>query len=91
MILRALTVANRWIIVDLWLRSFSNERLSEVEEKLPEFEQDALAESLLAMIATDAGWDDLLSKSEDKLERLADRALEAYKRGDIELLDPKKL
>lgn len=64
---------------------------AEVEEKLPEFEQDALAESLLAMIATDAGWDDLLSKSEDKLERLADRALEAYKRGDIELLDPKKL
>ena len=62
---------------------------SEAAEKLPDFEQDALADWVLKMIAADAEWDAPLS--EDKLGRLADRALDAYKRGDVELLDPKKL
>jgi hypothetical protein len=58
--------------------------------KLPEFEQDALAETLLALVSSDAGWDDLLAKSQDKLARLADRALQAEDR-DLEPLDPDKL
>jgi hypothetical protein len=64
---------------------------AEAAEKLPDYEQDALAEWLLKAIAADAEWDELLAKSEDKLARLADRALEAYKRGDVEPLDHKKL
>ncbi len=64
---------------------------AEVAEKLPDFEQDALAESLLAAIEADAQWEATLSSSRDKLERLADRALKAYQAGDTELLDPKKL
>jgi hypothetical protein len=71
---------------ELFKRAFA-----EAAEKLPEFEQDALAEWLLATIAADAQWDELLSKSEDKLGRLADRALEAYQRGDVELFDHQKL
>lgn len=52
--------------------------------KLPDFEQDALAEAMLALVAADAGWDDLLAKSQDKLARLADRALQAEDR-DLKL------
>jgi hypothetical protein len=56
--------------------------------KLPEFEQDALANALLGLVSGDAGWDDLLAKTQDKLARLADRAL---KESDPEPLDPDKL
>jgi hypothetical protein len=65
-------------------------RAFEQVAKLPDFEQDALAEKLLALAAADAGWDDLLVNSQDQLARLADRALQA-KRSDIEPLDPDKL
>ncbi len=66
---------------------------AEAEDKLPDFEQDILAEWLLAAIKSDAQWDTLLSspQDKDKLERLADRALKAYKAGDVEPLDPNKL
>lgn len=64
---------------------------AEAAQKLPEFEQDAIAQALLSAIEADAKWDELLSKTENTLERLADRALKAYQTGDVELLDPKKL
>jgi len=65
---------------------------AEAAEKLPEYEQDAIAQSLLAAIAADARWDDILSDpAETKAERLADRALQAYQAGYVELLDHKKL
>jgi hypothetical protein len=63
-------------------------RAFEEVAKLPEFEQDALANALLALVSGDAGWDDLLAKTQDKLARLADRAL---KESDPEPLDPDKL
>ena len=64
---------------------------AEAGEKLPDYEQDAIAEWLLAAIAADAEWDTVLAASPDKLERLADRALKAYQAGDVETLDPSKL
>ncbi len=64
---------------------------AEVGEKLPEFEQDALAEWLLELIAMDSGWDQVFSDPKKKHDDLADGALDAYRRGDVEDLDPDKL
>jgi len=58
--------------------------------KLPDFEQDALAEMLLSAVSADKHWDAVLAHTQDKLARLADRALEVEER-DLEPLDPDKL
>jgi hypothetical protein len=57
---------------------------------LPDFEQDALAEMLLSAVSADKHWDAVLAHTQDKLARLADRALEVEER-DLEPLDPDKL
>jgi hypothetical protein len=59
---------------------------------LPEYEQDELARRLLSAIESDEKrWDMLFADSATKLERLADRALEAHRAGLTEPLDPEKL
>jgi len=58
---------------------------------LPEYEQDELASRLLSAIESDEKRWDMLFADAVKLERLADRALEADRAGLTEPLDPEKL
>ncbi len=58
---------------------------------LPEYEQDQLARRLLSAIESDEKRWDVLFADSAKLERLADRALEAHRAGLTEPLDPEKL
>ncbi len=55
--------------------------------KLPEVEQNALAKWLLDELETDRLWEKKFAESEDILERLADDALEAQRRGKTKKLD----
>ena len=55
--------------------------------KLPEVEQNALAKWLLDELETDRLWEKRFADSEDVLERLADDALEAQRRGKTKKLD----
>src|SRR5271163_5093120 len=59
--------------------------------KLPEFEQNAWAEAMLAAIAGDALWDGVLEQTQDKLERLANRVLSDDTARGLEPLVPDKL
>jgi hypothetical protein len=64
--------------------------LSEVQ-KLPEFEQDRVAEWLLAEIEDERRWDEAFANSTDVLEKLALEALEELRTGRTKPLDPDKL
>jgi len=59
--------------------------------QLPEAEQDALAERLLAEIDSDRQWNEAFAKSGDLLRRLADEALEEHRAGLTQDLDPDRL
>jgi len=59
--------------------------------KLPEVEQDTLAELLLAEIASDRQWDETFAKSGDLLSRLAEEALADHRAGLTQDLDPDRL
>lgn len=48
---------------------------------LPENLQDEIAEQLLDDIQGELHWDRTLAKSQDKLEKLADKALKEFKAG----------
>ena len=50
--------------------------------KLPAHRQNELAALLLAEIAADERWDELFAKSQDKLEALANEALDEHARGN---------
>lgn len=64
----------------------------EKASQLPEREQDELGRWLLeALEADDRRWSTIYAKSPDKLRRLADQALEAFRAGRTEELDPDKL
>ncbi len=67
-------------------------RAFEKASQLPEHEQDALAERLIQAIESDARlWDALFARSVEKLDQLAEQALEDYRAGRTEPLDPDKL
>ncbi len=55
--------------------------------KLPEDRQNELASFLLAEMEADDRWDELFAKSQDKLEAMADEALEEHARGDTRPCD----
>ena len=58
--------------------------LSEAFEKasrLPETLQDALAKELIAEIEGEVQWDETLSKSQELLDKMADKALQDYEDG----------
>jgi len=60
------------------------ELLSQAFEKasqLPDDLQDQLAQELLEEIEWEARWDRTLAESQDKLERLAEKAREEYESG----------
>jgi len=59
--------------------------------KLPQAEQDLLASWLLAHLASEDDFDRAIANSSDKLVRLAREALEEYRSGQTEELDPERL
>jgi hypothetical protein len=59
--------------------------------KLPEAEQEALAEWLLQELAAERRWHTAFAASTDGLERLADEALDEHRAGRTQPLDPDRL
>jgi hypothetical protein len=57
------------------------EKAFEVASKLPEEDQDALAEMLLNDLASEERWTEAFAKSQDKLALLAKEALTEFKQG----------
>ena len=55
--------------------------------KLPVVEQNALAKWVLEELKAEKKWKQICSESEDVLDRLADEALEAHKKGKKKPLD----
>ncbi len=62
------------------------EVLAKLSKLSPE-RQDELAALLLAEMEDEARWDKSFAESQDALEKLADEALEEYRRGDTRPLD----
>lgn len=60
-------------------------------KKLPEDEQDALANFLLEELASERRWTRAFSDSQDVLSQLADEALAEYHAGKTQELDPEAL
>ncbi|MGO8703292.1 MAG: hypothetical protein ACLQVA_05690 [Candidatus Brocadiia bacterium] len=67
------------------------ERTFKKAASLPESDQDALAEWLLQELGSETRWQDLFSKSQDRLSKLAAEALEEHRLGKTKRLDPGKL
>ena len=60
--------------------------------KLPDAEQDALAEVILAEVASaDADWDRRFAESAETLADLAEEALAEHRRGQTKPLDPESI
>jgi hypothetical protein len=59
--------------------------------KLPEEEQDTLADNLLAEIDSDHQWDESFAKSGTFLSQLAEKALAEHRAGLTQDLDPDRL
>jgi hypothetical protein len=59
--------------------------------KLPEAEQDALAEAIRAEIGAEKDWDKSFAGSLDVLERLADEAIADHRAGRTKPIDPDKM
>lgn len=59
--------------------------------QLPDDEQDAMAELLLAELASDKKWEARFAESQDALSLLAREALDEHKRGETRDLDPDSL
>jgi hypothetical protein len=59
--------------------------------KLPENEQEALAAWILTELESERRWDDLFSRSQDLLARMAEEARQEYRAGLTEPLDPDTL
>jgi len=58
--------------------------------KLPEAEQDALAEAIRSEITSDEDWEKSFAGSADLLEQLADEAVSEHRSGRTQPVDPKK-
>jgi hypothetical protein len=59
--------------------------------ELPPEEQDTFARFLLAELEAEARWSEAFAGSQDALAKLADEALEEFRSGKTEILDPDKL
>lgn len=53
----------------------------EQASRLPDRLQDEVAQELLEDIEGEERWDDTLARSQDQLEKLADRALQEFRAG----------
>ena len=67
------------------------ERAFKEGSKLPVVAQNALARWLLDELEADKKWEQTFADSENILDRLADEALEAHKRGKTKPLDVNQL
>lgn len=67
------------------------QRAFEEAAKLPDNEQEALGQWLLEEIASEKRWDELFSRSSDKLAALSKEALAEHRAGRAQDLDPDKL
>lgn len=59
--------------------------------KLPDAEQDRIAQWLLSEIESDLRWNDAFSTSAGELSVLASQALQEHRNGKTRRLDPDKL
>ncbi|HEX7408289.1 MAG TPA: hypothetical protein VF515_11655 [Candidatus Binatia bacterium] len=59
--------------------------------KLPDDDQDALAQAVLAELASERRWDELFAGSTDVLSELAQEALAEHRAGRTKALDPDTL
>lgn len=59
--------------------------------KLSEAEQDVLAARLLAELGAEDEFDRAVSRSAEKLARLAQEAVEEHRKGQTEALEPDRL
>jgi hypothetical protein len=59
--------------------------------RLPQEEQDAVAEWLLAELATDEGWEDRFARTQDALSVFAREASDEHESGDTEEMNPDSL
>lgn len=59
--------------------------------KLSVVEQNALAKWLIEELEAERNWEQMFAESEDVLDRLADEALEAHKKGKTKPLDIDRL
>ncbi len=59
--------------------------------RLPEDEQDAVAEWLLAELASEGRWGERFTETHNTLSTLAHEALDEHERGETEDLDPERL
>ncbi len=59
--------------------------------KLPDEEQEAFAAFMLAELESEHRWDDLFSRSQDLLAKMAEDARQEYRAGLTEPLDPDDL
>jgi len=59
--------------------------------QLPEDEQDAVAEWLLAELASEEGWEGRFAGTQDALSALAREASDEHMRGETKELDPGSL
>ena len=56
----------------------------DVASRLPEDEQDAVAEWLLAELASEEGWENRFARTQGTLSTLAREALDEHERGETE-------
>ena len=63
------------------------EKAFEEASKLPEEDQDALAEMLLNELASEERWAEAFAKSQDKLALLAKEALTEFEQGKTRLIE----
>jgi hypothetical protein len=59
--------------------------------KLPQREQDALADWLIEEIAAERRWEELLARSQDRVAEMADEALKEYRERRTKKLNPDEL
>lgn len=63
----------------------------DVASQLPKEEQDAVAEWLLAELASEEGWEERFAGTQDVLSVLAREASEEHQRGETKELKPESL
>lgn len=67
------------------------EKAFEEAARLPDEEQDALAQALLSELASERHWDTLFAGSTEVLTELAEEALGEHRAGRTKPLDPDAL
>ena len=78
----------------IWKKAVNNDSLKaafDAASRLPAKERDAVAELLLAELASEEKWEARFAESQDALSLLAKEALDEHKRGETRDLHPESL